>query len=139
MITYDDLKRCAALAREADDLRERIMRLRSMVEGCTGMQIGSVRGNGQADPVGEAVASLDKLRVHWLKKMDEYLAVMLRVDAAIESLESDAQRSVIRARFVDGLIWDAVGERLGRSEKQCRRICKAGLAKLFPECPCMSA
>lgn len=82
-ITKRELERCAALAREADNLRERMIRLRAAAEGA-GMRLDGVPSGGVGDPVGEAVANLDKLRVRWMCAIDQYLALMIekeRIDS----------------------------------------------------------
>ena len=130
--TYEDLKSCAALARKADDLRERYLRLRSAIEG-TSARLDTVRGSMQTDPVGSAVAKLDAIRRQWEGRINEYLEVMLRVDAAIEALRDENQQKVLRLRYVDGLAWAEIAERMYYSPTHCRRLRQEGLQKLLKD------
>ena len=129
-ITKQELERCAALAREADHLRERIIRLHAAAEG-TGMRVDGVPGgSGIGDPVGDAVANLDKLQGRWTRAIDRYLALMLRADEAIAALESPDVRTVLRLRFIDGLTWDEISMQAHFAPSHCRRLCNRGLRLL---------
>ena len=56
-ITHEDLRNCAALAKEADGLREQIVRARAKSEG-VGAQLGKLQSGSRVnDPVGAAVAN----------------------------------------------------------------------------------
>ena len=128
-ITKRELERCAALAREADNLRERIIRLRAAAEGA-GMRLDGMPAGGIGDPVGEAVANLDKLRARWMRTIDQYLALMLRADEAIAALDSPEVRTVLRLRYIDGLPWEEVSVKVNYASSHCRRLCNRGLREL---------
>lgn len=128
-ITYADLTKCAELARKADDLRERYLRLRSAIEGI-GVRLDVVRGSMQPDPVGSAAVKLDAIRTQWEERIGAYLEVMLRVDDAIETLQDENQQKVLRARYVEGLHWDDVCKKVHYSLTQCKRFRIAGLKAL---------
>ena len=128
-ITKQELERCAALAREADHLRERIIRLRSAAEGA-GMRLDGLPSCGIGDPVGEAVANLDKMRARWMRTIDQYLALMLRADEAIAGLENPEIRTVLRLRYIDDLPWEEVSVKVNYASSHCRRLCNKGLREL---------
>ena len=128
-ITKIELERCAALAREADNLRERMIRLRAAAEGA-GMRLDGMPAAGIGDPVGEAVANLDKLRARWMRTIDQYLALMLRADEAIAELEAPEVRTVLRLRYIDGLPWEEVSVKVNYASSHCRRLCNRGLREL---------
>lgn|GEM_PF-792250 len=128
-ITKTELERCATLAREADNLRERMIRLRAAAEGA-GMRLDGMPAGGVGDPVGEAVANLDKLRTRWMRTIDQYLALMLRADEAIAELESPEVRTVLRLRYIDGLPWEEVSVKVNYASSHCRRLCNRGLREL---------
>ena len=131
-ITKRELERCAALAREADNLRERMIRLRAAAEGA-GMRLDGMPGGGIGDPVGEAVANLDKMRMRWMRTIDQYLALMLRADEAIAGLGSPEVRTVLRLRYIDGLPWEEVSVKVNYASSHCRRLCNKGVRELEGE------
>ncbi|MCL2545033.1 MAG: DUF1492 domain-containing protein [Clostridia bacterium] len=131
-ITKRELERCAALAREADNLRERMIRLRAAAEGA-GMRLDGMPGGGIGDPVGEAVANLDKLRARWMRTIDQYLALMLRADEAIAGLQSPEVRTVLRLRYIDGLPWEEVSVKVNYASSHCRRLGNKGVRELGEE------
>lgn len=133
-LTKRDLERCAALAQEADNLRDRMIRLKSAAEE-SGMRLEALPGSGRrdgqhGDPVGEAVANMDKLRVRWMHVIDQYLALMLRADEAIAGLDAPEVRTVMRLRYIDGLPWEEVSVKANYATSHCRRLCNAGLKAL---------
>lgn len=129
-ITKIELERCAALAREADSLRERMIRLRAAAEGA-GMRLDGMPASGVGDPVGEAVANMDKLLAQWLRNINEFLALVKRVDDAIARLESPEIRTVMRLRYIDGMPWDEVSEKVNYASSHCRRLCSRGLREVL--------
>jgi len=107
-----------------------MIRLRTAAEGA-GMQLDGYQGpKAGDDPVGEAVGNLDKLHGRWMRAIDQYLALMLRVDEAIAELESPEIRTVLRLRFIDGLPWEEVGVKMHYATSHCRRLCNRGLQEL---------
>ena len=128
-LTLRDFERCATLAREADSIRERIIRLRTAAEGGgMGRDYASVGGYG--DPVGEAVVNLDKLRARWTRTINQYLALMLRIDEAVAGLGCPEVRTVLRLRYIDGLPWKEVSVKANYASSHCRRLCSQGLREL---------
>ena len=128
-ITLDDLRACEAKAREADRLREQIVRLLAKAYG-TGARMGGIPGVGINDPVGVAAVMVDELRVNWQKTIDEYLTLVMRVEKAILKVVHPDQRSVLRLRYIDGLAWKEVGEQVHYSITQCKRLHGQGLKNL---------
>ena len=112
-VTRRELERCAALAQEADHLRERMIRLRA-----------------DAEEAGEAARSLEQLTARWWLVIDAYLALMGRIDQAIAGLECPAVRTVMRLRYLEGLAWEEVGYRAHYASSHCRRLCCQGLQQL---------
>jgi hypothetical protein len=129
-ITYGDLTLCAALAREAADLRERLTCLRSMAERTTARLSPTPGRQGPGDPVGEAVAHLAVLEEAWQRKIEAYAGHVLRVSECIDTLEDPDQRTVLRLRFIDGLVWEEIGERMHFGARWCRVLCQRGVQAL---------
>ncbi len=112
-ITYQELRRCAALAREADRLREQIIRMRAKLEGVSPSPMGTPRGGGVKDVIGRAIAVLDATERKWLRVIEEYTAMMLRVEAAIAGVDNPDHRTVLRMRYLDGERWGEIARQMG--------------------------
>jgi len=128
-ISLRDFEQCADLAKEADNVQERIIRLQATAEGA-GLQKGFKPPTKSDDPVGESVANLDKLQRLWQGILNRYLVLLGHVDAAITALDDPSVREVLRLRYIDGLPWDEVGEKVNYASSHCRRLCNKGLKEL---------
>jgi DNA-directed RNA polymerase specialized sigma24 family protein len=129
-LTEEDLRLCAALGREAENLRESLQRLRAMAEDMRPHADGMPRGGGPGDPVGQAVADLDALRARWQKTIAAYTRHVRLVEAAIQALPDPDVRSVLRLRFLDGLTWDQIAERTHFVDRWCRELSRRGVRRL---------
>jgi len=130
-ITYDDLKQCAFMAREADRLREQMLRVRAKVEGGGLRVVVKVTGKGDADPVGTAVSDLDELRVRWQGVIDRYLSLANHIDEVISGVDSPAQRVILRLRYVDGKRWGYICKQTNYSYSWARELRNRGLKAIL--------
>jgi len=130
-ITHDDLKHCAALAREAQNIRERMERIRSLAE--FGRMGGSVIGGNGApvdDRSGEGATALADIEAGSVAKIEAYLGHVACVEQAIARIPDPTVREVLRLYYVDGYIWDQVAEHAHYDARQCQRIRDRGLRVL---------
>ncbi len=124
MITYDDLKHCAALAREARDRQERMERLRSMAERATS---APHHAPGMATPespdrIGDWVHRLDEAQ----RACDEFCRGVsehvLEVKLAFWEIHNEDQQEVLELRYIEGLTWDEISDKTHFSERWCRHL-----------------
>jgi len=127
-ITCEDLQNCAEMARETDRLREQIIRMRAKAEGM-GAQLDrrSCRGRIR-DPMGTAVVNMTRLQEQWEAKIQEYSALALRIDQAITGIRDPRGRNILRMRYVDGLRWSDICERVHYSRSRVMDLHAKGLA-----------
>lgn len=128
-VTQRELEDCAALAREADLLREQMLRLRARMVSGTAGQGGEVRVPS-TDPLGEAMARFTELEGRWMGVIARYTALALRADALIAEAADPYSRTVLRLRYLEGLPWEEVAERSGFVSRHCRRLANAALDAL---------
>ena len=57
-------------------------------------------------------------------KLDELMDERIRIEEYIESIDNATVRMILRLRHINGLGWNQIGNELGYSERQCRRIYK---------------
>ena len=129
MITYDDLRRCAKLAQEADRLREHIVQLLAQVYG-TGARNDGVPGARVADPVGSIAVKLSQLRDQWQAVIDENVELLQKAEAAIGQIERAEVRMILRMRYYQGDSWSSIAEKAHYSVSQCRLLHDLGLQLL---------
>ena len=131
-ITYQDLKLCATLAREAEDMSERIQRLRAMLERTT-TTIKDMPGGGGGcvgDKMADSFAKLDEWEREAGHRTEVYLDHAWIVERAILALPDDRHRLILRLRYLDGLTWEEISDKSNYDERWCRRLHKKGLAAL---------
>jgi DNA-directed RNA polymerase specialized sigma24 family protein len=132
VLTYEDLRICASLAREAEDLLECIKRTRSMLERMAPVYTAAPgSGDAQADRVGEGVAKLADLETAAQEKLEAYLDFVAQVGAAIDTLAEPDQRRVLRLRYLEGLRWEAIAEKTHFHERWCKELHHRALIHLF--------
>lgn len=120
MLTYEDLRICASLIREANDITERIARLEALAERCTAQIREDASGGGSYDPMGDSAAKLADMREEGKRRTSAYLKHAALVDAAITEMVTDSdQRTVIRCRYLDGMGWEEVSEKTHFSRRWC--------------------
>ena len=74
-------------------------------------------------------AVLEPLRSLYLKKLAELVDAQVRIEAALNQL-STVERSLIRYRYLDGLEWHQVCNRIHYEWRQTHRIHARALRKL---------
>jgi len=130
-ITQKDLDICFALAREVENIRERIERLRALLSG-SGVIIRETPGStdGPRDKMAEGVASLVDMERDARHRIEAYLDHAGMVEKAIDGLGDPGQRMVLRLRYMDGLVWEEVARKAHYSKRWCEAMAAKGLAEL---------
>ena len=132
-ITRKDLDICASLVREAQDIKERMQRLRSLAESTTAPFRDMPGGAVLSDKTGNGAIALADLEADARRRIQSYFEHAGEVDKAIGELADPNQRIILRLRYVDGLTWREVSEKANYEERQCRRIHGDALSALGVE------
>lgn len=131
MITYEDLRYCSRLAREAKAMEAQVAALRCRAE-FGGLKSEMVNGVGVllTDGTGEGAAAMVDVMAKTRRKALEHMQKVLEVEEAIGGLANPACRETLRLRYVEGLGWQSIAERMHYGERQCRRFHQQGLEEL---------
>ncbi|MDL2318494.1 hypothetical protein LJC74_05390 [Eubacteriales bacterium OttesenSCG-928-A19] len=131
-LTYEDLRICHSLVREANDLRERIERLRSMAEWCTSQinPSGGYGGHAAQDRVGSLSAELADMEQEAQRRIQAFVEHARVVDAGISQVEDSTQRTVLRLRYLDGLSWEEISGRTHYHTRWCKELHRRGLGNM---------
>ncbi len=122
-MTIDDLKNVRRQKLRVAALEERIERLRERTE-YNQRQLGECgRGDPTRDRLAEYSADLDELERELTGEMIALEKQLVVVDAELAKMPEN-QEKMLRLRYVDGLSWKKIAERVGYSERQCRRFRK---------------
>lgn len=82
---------------------------------------GMPRGSGQGD-LSEYAARLDSLERILLREKNQRVAGYNEISARISSLVSENERDVLFYRYIKGLAWWEIAEKMGYSERQIHRF-----------------
>lgn len=109
------------------DLQDRMLTLRESMEGLRSP--GASSGGGPSDRMAEGMARLQKLEDEWSEAAVSYAA--FAAEAYDLCFGHGVNRWAVWLHDVDGLTWEAVGRRVGYSEKNARRIAESGYRELY--------
>ncbi|MGN0984717.1 MAG: sigma factor-like helix-turn-helix DNA-binding protein, partial [Gemmiger sp.] len=132
------LRRYQDSLRQEKRLREAICRERARLES-TGCALGGLpRGGGRTDRLGDGIAVLLARQQELTAQLAASEQLRREIEAAINALNAPLQREALLGRYVDGLEWWKVADRLFISERHARRLHSAALERLKTG-PSMSA
>ncbi|MBC8531793.1 sigma factor-like helix-turn-helix DNA-binding protein [Gehongia tenuis] len=119
-----DIHTVRDLRRRIEGLQERIARIRSSLEGST-IRIRDLPGGAskEQDRMASDVARLLELEDQLKARVLEYETELIVIDEALAALPSPEQE-VMRLRYVDGLKWWEVAQRMNYDERWCKRLAK---------------
>lgn len=107
-----------------EGLQERIARIRASLEG-SAIRIRDLPGGAskERDRMATDVARLLELEDQLKAQVLEYETELIVIDEALAALPSPEQE-IMRLRYVDGLKWWEVAQRMNYDERWCKRLAK---------------
>lgn len=90
---------------------------------------GMPKGSGTVDDTGRLAAKLADLAYLIAAKLDEAIAVRLRIERAIEGLDGQ-ERVLMRLRYIEGKTWEEIAVAMHYAWAHVHRIHARALAKL---------
>lgn len=102
----------ASLCREINDLRE------SLTGTTQALRADVVSGSGPSDRMADTVAKIADMEASISGEADKVSAALDGVLAAIRAVPDQTQRTVLTLRYVEGLDWISVQERVGYERTQ---------------------
>ena len=131
----EDFMNYRALVLEVKQLRTQLTILESSIYSPKGQRFSLTPRSavGQNHTMDAAVAAHVELYDKYRAALAEQEAKQLAIETAIQSLESPVYRLVMRLRYIDGLGWRRICEKLrtqGYSERQVYRFHGEALLKL---------
>ena len=128
-ITKEVLDKCFAKMKLSESTWERLQRYRARAESITPpyATVGG-RGSELSDKVGNGVAAMDELVRQSREQVSEYAELAVIVNEAIFLLLDDPlQQNIMGLRYLDGMEWSMIAEKLNYSERRCYQIHRAAL------------
>lgn len=118
-----ELKKYISLKAEAEELRLQAEHLEEDMKSLKATVIdGMPRGSGVNDSIGNLIARVDKLRREYISKYDSALCRLYSIERAIEGLENETERRLMRKRYIQGMQWEDICGDLHYEWAQVHRI-----------------
>ena len=119
------------VSKEIEHIKEEIIRLEArMLSPRTSVLSDIPKGPpSQDDQMAMNLIKLEKLREKYQFTLDELCDRQLQIEELIENLEP-LEKELIRYRYIDGMKWKDVFDKLGYSQKQTFRIHNKIIEKL---------
>ena len=130
-MTMRDLSQLYYLNKEIPDEEERLYRLESEAQRCTAALSGMPGSGAENDRIGKLGAEIADLREVIQAKILLRTAERRKLERYIADIEDSYLRQIMVARFIDGLSWSRVANRIGGNNTGdgCRMAVKRFLAK----------
>lgn len=127
--------------RKLSRIEAELEELRTMKMAISVNNDGMPHGSGQSDMSGYA-AELDQLERNLIRERDQRFKGYREISERISKMKSENERDVLFYRYIKGLAWWEIAEKMGYSERHITRIHGEALAHIqMPEkerCPKMS-
>lgn len=130
-MTKYELRNYRDLREELDYLHEQITELRLSMTApknqvITGMPSGS---SAVSDKIGEVVAKAERLEKRYIKKYYDLLSRLEQIENEIDKLEPK-ERLIIRYKYIQGMTWEDVAEKMSWSVSKVHKAHKKILQKI---------
>lgn len=122
-MTKERLKGCRALRREAQQLRERLDEIESVMYAPKNQRLNGMPGGGASETSAAEAMVVQHLTLteHYRAKLTELAAEQLAVEEAIDRLGT-RERILLRYRYLQGLSWEEVCVAMSYSWRQVHRL-----------------
>lgn len=134
------LKQYRSGLQELQEITERIVRVRSQAERVTAALTGqpdAPHGTMTGDNLQRCIDMLDELERRYVDRLRKTIRMLTSIEDGIDALPDERYRKVLRMRYIDGLGWEEIAERVGYTKRQITNIHGAALAAIkdFPKFP----
>lgn len=79
-------------------------------------------GGVESDRIGRAVAEMDALRQSFAAKLEERGQLRQKIESALDTLPEERLGLLLRYRYVGGLTFEQIAEKMHYSDKQIGRL-----------------
>lgn len=123
------LKKYQEAERESSRLEEEIARWYSKAEKTTSV-ISQVPGGGGCDRLQGAVEEIDGLAIRLGEQRIKSVQTRQDVDRAIQSVTGERLQRLLRYRYIDGMTWEAIAEKMECSERWIYKLHRWALSAI---------
>lgn len=124
------LSRYRRLNERIDRLLEEQSRWREMALKITPTLSQTPGGGESGSPIERPMDKVDELERKITQAIDELADIRMEIEAVLGQLEDDTLRKLMEYRYIDGLTWEQVAEKMHYSWRHTCRLHGEALAKI---------
>lgn len=124
------LSRYRRISKRIDRLLEEQSRWREMALKITPVLSQAPGGGESGSPIERPMDKVDELERKITQAIDELADIRMEIEAVLGQLEDDTLRKLMEYRYIDGLIWEQVAEKMHYSWRHTCRLHGEALAKI---------
>ena len=123
MTTREYLRQLSRRGARIEAMRERQRRYRELAQG-SAAHLCNVPGGGQrqVSSVEEYAVRMIDLEREMDRRIDEYAALTLKIETAIDRIEDGRLRDLLRWRYMNEWDWEKIAQALGYERRQTFRL-----------------
>lgn len=123
MTTREYLRQLSRRGARIEAMRERQRRYRELAQG-SAAHLCNVPGGGQrqVSSVEEYAVRMIDLEREMERRIDEYVALTLKIETAIDRIEDGRLRDLLRWRYMNEWDWEKIAQALGYERRQTFRL-----------------
>lgn len=87
------------------------------------------------DKIQNAVCRIIELENDINREIDAQIDLRRQIESAVNNLEDDRLRDIVRRRYIDGITWDDISKELSLDERWVRRLNARAIRELTLESP----
>lgn len=124
------LSRYIPASRSIDRLLEEQYRWKCLAIKVTQNFSPAPGGNESGSPIERPMDKVDELERKITQAIDELADIRMEIEAVLGQLEDDTLRELMEYRYIDGLTWEQVAEKMHYSWRHTCRLHGEALAKI---------
>lgn len=130
-MTKEDLKRYIRLREEMEQVQEKITNLREDLMSPSGKVITwTPAAPKQGDKFADVAAKMDELERRYEDMLLERIHLCAAIENAIEKVDDDRMRILLRSRYIQGKTWEQICVQLNYSWRQIHYLHSKALKKI---------
>lgn len=116
-MTVKELSQLHYLKQEVKELKEKIYRLQLAATDTSVRVSDTSHGSGATDKVGKLVAEIDYYKMQLNERLKACQCELIKLEKYISDCDDSFIRQILVYRFVDGLRWNQVVDKLGAASE----------------------
>lgn len=131
MTTKEYLRQYLTAYNEAQRIGSDIARLRIRYAYPSAIQYSDMpKGSGSERDLSDYMVKVEELQEQLNRKLDECIRIEIQIRTDIDRMEDDRERDLLRLRYIDGMTWEMIAERMGCAVRHVHRIHGRALAHM---------